>query len=35
VLLSGEHEIESIRSYPGVQRTFCSKRGSTLQFVAE
>ena len=33
VLLSGEGEIASYPSSPGVTRTFCRKCGSTLQFV--
>jgi hypothetical protein len=34
-LLSGEGDIVSYRSSPGVQRTFCGRCGSTLQFVRE
>jgi len=33
VLLSGEGDIASYPSSPGVTRTFCRKCGSTLQFV--
>lgn len=34
-LLSGERDIVSYGSSPGVQRTFCGRCGSTLQFVRE
>lgn len=34
-LLSGERDIVSYSSSPGVQRTFCGRCGSTLQFVRE
>lgn len=33
VLLSGEDDIASYPSSPGITRTFCRKCGSTLQFV--
>src|SRR5262249_17421703 len=34
-LLSGEDDVASFQSSPGVQRTFCRRCGSTLQFVRE
>lgn len=34
-MVSGEHNIGSYRSSPGVLRTFCRLCGSALQFVAE
>jgi hypothetical protein len=34
-LLSGEELILRYRSSPGVERTFCSRCGSTLQFISE
>lgn len=35
VLISGEHDIGSYRSSPGMLRTFCRSCGSTLQFITE
>lgn len=35
VVLAGAEEIASYRSSPGVERTFCRRCGSTLQFVSE
>jgi hypothetical protein len=34
-LLSGEDLIARYRSSPGIDRTFCSRCGSTLQFAPE
>ena len=34
-MVAGEELILRYRSSPGVERTFCSRCGSTLQFISE
>jgi len=34
-VISGQEEIASFPSSPGVRRTFCKRCGSTLQFIRE